>query len=487
MNHKNLIKIIAIIISASVIFTSLTTGGVYSFADDEEPSVSEQDTTKPENNEPETTTRPAPNSEEVRKKLESQRKEFEASLAEIEKKLEELAKESKATEEYINALDEKIGYLNEELTILDAQIYDFLDDIDVLEKEIEENQLAIDTLQAEVDAVEARLQELQEMFDANYAAYCIRMRSIYISGNFGILAALLTSKDLSGFMTRYQMIKAISKSDAKLLSDIEEETASILEQESDLNDKKLSLTEMRDGLLKQMEELQAKKDSLSLTQEQIAIKKASLSLDKAESDRLFAELTEKNGMYTEFRNEDKRIKQAVEKEISDLINGLIKPEDVTFGTTSDRSEVTETTHNFTDIFSNTDAVLNMTYPVPGYYRVSAGYPNYSNGSYHGGIDFPCPTGSTVVAAQSGQVISVKKMDTSYGYYIMIYHGTDAKGRTVVTLYAHNSQLLVSVGDSVAKGQQIARSGSTGNSTGPHCHFEIRINNAKTNPANYLSK
>ena len=488
MNRKNLIKIIAIFISASVIFTSLTAGGVYSFADDDIPSVSEQDPTKPEDETPPPqTTRPAPNSDDVRKKLENQRAEFEASITELEKKLAELAKESKATEAYINALDEKIGYLNEELTILDAQMYDYMDDIDVLEKQIEENQLEIDTLQAEVDIVEAKLEELNALFEANYAAYCVRMRSIYISGNFGVLAALLTSEDLSGFLTRYQMIRSISKSDAKLLSDIEAETQSILEEESDLNDKKAALDEMRKELLKQMEGLQAKKESLSNVQEQVAVKKARLSSDRAESDMLFAELTAKNGMYTEYRNEDAQIKAAVEKEISDLINGLIKPEDVTYGTTGDRSESTSATQNYTDIYNKSDAVLNMTYPVPGHYTVSAGYPNYSNGSYHGGIDFPCPTGTTVVAAQSGVVISVKRLSTSYGYYIMIYHGTDSKGRTIVTLYAHNSQLLVSPGQSVAKGQQIARSGSTGNSTGPHCHFEIRINNARTNPANYLSK
>ena len=136
--------------------------------------------------------------------------------------------------------------------------------------------------------------------------------------------------------------------------------------------------------------------------------------------------------------------------------------------------------------SGTNAVLNMTYPVPGHTKVSAGFPNYSDGSYHGGIDFPCATGTTVVAAQSGTVIDVKRLTDSYGYYIIIYHGKDANGRSVATLYAHNSSLLVSVGDVVSKGETIARSGSTGNSTGPHCHFEVRINGSRVNPTYYLS-
>ena len=112
----------------------------------------------------------------------------------------------------------------------------------------------------------------------------------------------------------------------------------------------------------------------------------------------------------------------------------------------------------------------------GYY-----YPN------HGGIDFPCPTGTKVVAAQKGVVAGVKRLDYSYGYYVLIYHGTVANGDNVFTLYAHNSEILVSPGDSVYKGQQIAKSGSTGNSTGPHCHFEIRVGGTRINPKNYLSK
>ncbi|MCC8073449.1 MAG: M23 family metallopeptidase [Clostridiales bacterium] len=128
----------------------------------------------------------------------------------------------------------------------------------------------------------------------------------------------------------------------------------------------------------------------------------------------------------------------------------------------------------------------MSYPVPSTHSISAGFPNYSSGSYHGGIDFPCSTGSKVCAAQKGIVITVKRLTYSYGYYVMIYHGTDSQGRSVVTLYAHNSSILVSVGDTVEKGEQIAKSGSTGNSTGPHCHFEVRLNGTRVNPLNYIS-
>lgn len=479
MKQKSIIKIIAVLISASVIFTSVTVGGYYPFANDvttEEPT---------EQTEPTTTAEQA--REEAEKKLNEQKQEFEASILELEQRLEQLAAESKSTEEYINTLDEKIGCLNEELTILDEQINGYIEDIDVLQLSINENQLAADELQAEVDAVQDKLDELNLRFQSKYEAYCLRMRAIYISGSYNVITALLTCGDISSFLTRYEMIKAISKSDAQLLADIERQTEQILVEEADLNEKKQALDDVSMTLIAQRNKLQDKQNSLTSAQEEMAKKKIQLSQDKAESDLLFAELTAQNGMYTEFRNEDAELKEAVESEIAALLSGIITAEDVTLATTGDRSDVTAPSYAFTDVYSKSDGVLNMTYPVPGHYTVSAGFPNYSNGSYHGGIDFPCGVGTSVVAAQSGVVLSVKKLDYSYGHYIMIYHGTDSKGRTIVTLYAHNSQILVSPGDTVAKGQQIARSGSTGNSTGPHCHFEIRMDNTQVNPKNYLSK
>lgn len=121
----------------------------------------------------------------------------------------------------------------------------------------------------------------------------------------------------------------------------------------------------------------------------------------------------------------------------------------------------------------------LSYPT-SYRTISAGYPNYNSGKYHGGIDFPCPTGTSICASADGTVISAKELNYSYGHYIIIDHGNG-----VATLYAHNSKLLVGVGDKVTRGQEIAKSGSTGNSTGPHCHYEVRVNGTRVNPLNYL--
>lgn len=423
--------------------------------------------------------------EEAQKTLEDQQAELQKNLEEAEKKLAQLEKNSKGTAEYIDTLDQKIGYINEQLTILEEQNTAIQADIDELMPAIEKNEQELDELSKELDKTKEELEQLEEKFQSVYDAYCIRLRVMYISGDFNILTALMTCKDISSLLTRYEMIRSVSKSDAELMQEVQEQTEQIISKKDGLDEQAAKYESTKATLDSQKESLQTKQKTIENNSEQIAAKKAILATDRAESDRMLAELTAKNKQYTEFRNEDSELIEAVENEIQALISGLKSPEEVTTAVASGNHESSTPIITDSDVYSKSNAVLNMTYPIPGHTSISAGYPNYSSGQYHGGIDFPCPTGSKVVAAQKGIVITVKRLDYSYGYYVMIYHGTDAKGRSVVTLYAHNSSILVSVGDTVKKGQQIAKSGSTGNSTGPHCHFELRFDGTRVNPKNYL--
>lgn len=102
------------------------------------------------------------------------------------------------------------------------------------------------------------------------------------------------------------------------------------------------------------------------------------------------------------------------------------------------------------------------------------------GSFHGALDIANSEGTPVCAADGG-VVTVSEWHYSYGNYIMIDHGNGFE-----TLYGHNSVLIANVGDKVSRGQTIALMGSTGNSTGPHCHFEVRINGTRVDPELYLS-
>ena len=126
----------------------------------------------------------------------------------------------------------------------------------------------------------------------------------------------------------------------------------------------------------------------------------------------------------------------------------------------------------------------FTWPVPGYNQITSYFgsrtsPVAGASSNHRGIDIACDTGAAVVAAASGTVI-VAAYNYAEGNYVCIDHGGG-----VVTVYMHNSSLAVSVGETVAAGQQIASAGSTGVSTGPHCHFGVRVNGAYVDPLGYL--
>ena len=124
------------------------------------------------------------------------------------------------------------------------------------------------------------------------------------------------------------------------------------------------------------------------------------------------------------------------------------------------------------------------WPAPGHYQITSkfGYrvhPLTGTRRLHAGIDIAVPSGCGIYAAADG-VVAVSTYSSSAGNYVMINHGGG-----ISTVYMHNSKLLVSVGDQVKRGQKIALSGSTGWSTGPHCHFGVRKNGTYVNPIPYL--
>lgn len=122
----------------------------------------------------------------------------------------------------------------------------------------------------------------------------------------------------------------------------------------------------------------------------------------------------------------------------------------------------------------------FSWPVSGRITSNFGYRYiFGSTSYHSGIDIAVPYGTSVKAADGGTV-TFSGYKGSYGYLVTINHGNGK-----VTYYGHNSKLLVSAGDKVYKGQVIAKAGSTGRSTGSHCHFEVRINGTAVNPRSYL--
>ena len=171
------------------------------------------------------------------------------------------------------------------------------------------------------------------------------------------------------------------------------------------------------------------------------------------------------------------------QEIDDAIaaaDNKYKPETTTTTTTTTITPGKPTTTTTTQPTTSPSGKLSMIYPCPAYTTITCAFGAYYG---HSGCDFATggKVNQRIVAAESGTVIistGLKNADgtyRSYGRYIVIRHDkTNSSGKTVYTLYAHNNSRVVSEGEHVQKGQLIAYSGSTGNSTGPHLHFEVRV-------------
>ena len=373
-----------------------------------------------------------------RSELESEKSKIQSRINSTQSKLNSLSKQKKDTQEYINTLQEKISLLQDKISNLES-------DKSALQSEIDATQTKIEKTAADIEETQRQIDQKQKEFDATYAEYCQRLRAMYISGSASTLEVLLTCSDLSSLLTRSEMIKSVSQQDSATLD-------SLMKKMEEIEAQKQKLEEKRNQLNADKKSLETDKAALQKNINDISSTKADLDSEAAECNAQMRKLSKQSSEYQEAIETDQKQLQQVQNDIRAAIAAA-----GSHGSGNGR----------------------LRYPTDSR-SISAGYPNYSSGRYHGGIDFPVSTGSNVYAAASGTVILVKYLNYSYGRYLIIDHGDGLS-----TLYAHNSQILVSVGEKVSAGQVVAKSGSTGNSTGPHCHFEVRVNGSRVNPLNYL--
>ncbi|MBR1762328.1 MAG: peptidoglycan DD-metalloendopeptidase family protein [Eubacterium sp.] len=375
--------------------------------------------------------------------LKDKKSKIQSQIDEAEKKISKLASEKKETQEYIAALDKKIQLKQDQIDVLQA-------DANELQSEINSIESSIDRAEKQIEKTQKEIDKKQAQFDKTYDEYCQRLKAMYVSGHASNLEVLLTSTDISSILTRSQMIKSVSEKDSETLDYLMVQMEQIEKDKAELEAKINKLSEDKKKL---------EKDKKELTSQISTIESSKRELDNevAECNALIRKLSSQSAEYQESIEENESALRKVEAEIQ-----------AAYARASRTGSTGSGAHSGA-----------LGYPTD-YRSISAGYPNYSSGRYHGGVDFPCPSGSNVYAAASGTVIVAKNLNYSYGHYLIVDHGNGLS-----TLYAHNTTLLVGVGSHVNKGQIIARSGSTGNSTGPHCHFEVRVNGTRVNPLNYL--
>ena len=382
-----------------------------------------------------------------RSELESEKSKIQSRINSTQSKLNSLSKQKKDTQEYINTLQEKISLLQDKISNLES-------DKNALQSEIDATQAKIEKTAADIEETQRQIDQKQKEFDATYAEYCQRLRAMYISGSASTLEVLLTCSDLSSLLTRSEMIKSVSQQDSATLD-------SLMKKMEEIEAQKQKLEEKRNQLNADKKSLETDKAALQKNINDISSTKADLDSEAAECNAQMRKLSKQTSEYQEAIETDQKQLEQVQNDI--------------------RAAIAAAGSHGSGSINGSHGSGNgrLRYPTDSR-SISAGYPNYSSGRYHGGIDFPVSTGSNVYAAASGKVILARYLDCSYGRYLIIDHGDGLS-----TLYAHNSQILVSVGEKVSAGQVVAKSGSTGNSTGPHCHFEVRVNGSQVNPLNYL--
>lgn len=378
--------------------------------------------------------------------LRDEKEKIQSEIDSAQSKIDGLSSEKRETEEYLAALQSKINLLQDKIDSLEDNKAALQSEINAVSEKITKTENEIIQAQAEID-------EKQAEFDATYSVYCQRLRAMYVSGSASTLEVLLTCPDMSAMLTRAQMIKSVSEQDSAILDELMTKMEEIEAKKEEMEIKRNELNDDKKALEKDKKELQSSIDEIDAS-------KSELDAEVADCNEIMRKLSSQTAEYMELIETNQAQLAEVESQIR-------------------AAAIAASGGNGSISGSLGSGSGQLGYPTDSR-NVSAGYPNYSSGRYHGGIDFSVPKGSNIYAAASGKVILVQHLNYSYGYYVVVDHGNGLS-----TLYAHNSQILVSVGQSVSAGQVIAKSGSTGNSTGPHCHFEVRVNGNRVNPYNYL--
>ncbi len=346
-------------------------------------------------------------------------------------------------------LDEKINQTQTELAGIKDQMSTQLTQINRLNSQISEYETELDqlegqisTLNSEITTKEEELKAKEKEFDDRKSILEKRLVALYERGTTSYLDMLLSSESLSDFISKYYLISELAVCDNELLDSIEKAKTAVEVEKTALANKKAEVEQAQTTA-------QRKKNTLDLTKNEKTVIVNNLSSEEKEKQALLEE-------FEQDRREIQLELAKIAKKHGDIVP--VAPSEAGYGT-----------------------------PLPGKTKsnITTGFYGYAN---HGGVDFACSAGTPVQAVKAGEVVTSKALKRadgsykSYGEYIVIDHHDGT-----MTLYAHmlaNSR-TVQNGAWVSQGQQIGQVGSTGNSTGNHLHFEVRINGARVNPTQYL--
>ncbi|MDY5971435.1 MAG: peptidoglycan DD-metalloendopeptidase family protein, partial [Butyricicoccus sp.] len=334
--------------------------------------------------------------------------------------------------------------------------------IALTEEEIDATQDILDELDANIAQTEQELEETTQELENKKELFATRIRVMYENGDTSYMDVLLNSENFSDMLSNMEIVSQIMDYDKGVVAEYTALKESIEQMKAELESDRADKQDYMDSLEDRKEELESDRTDLKKL------------LAKLENDIEYAEKTAR-----QMQADEDKVNAEIEELSRQEAEAARKAAEAAKKAAQSKSASSSTST------STVRASGSMVWPCPSYNYISSNYGYRTHpitgkvSSFHKGIDIAASSGNPVLAAASGTVVK-SYMSSSYGNYIVISHGGG-----LMTAYAHLSRRLVSVGDTVSAGQQIGKVGSTGNSTGPHLHFEVYVNGSTVNPMNYV--
>jgi murein DD-endopeptidase MepM/ murein hydrolase activator NlpD len=356
---------------------------------------------------------------------------YESQINDLEAKQEEL--ESK-----IDSLQDDIDKQEDLKAALQSRI-------DVVQGQIDLYNSQIDTLQNEIYQMEAEKKQIEADLQAQKDTFLARIRAMYISGSDSILTVLLGADDFADYLYQSELLASVTEYDNQIMEQMRKDITKIDRLEAAVEEEQKEILSMREKVDQKRAELGEDMRAMNSVISGLESQQSELEFDVSEYQEQIDEL-------------ERKIEEAAQAAQQESVENNIQYDGSQF-----------------------------LWPSPGYYYISSNY-GYRWGRLHKGTDIAGSNiyGTPIIAAADGVVSLVDFNDGGYGYYVMVNHGNSG-GNNYTTLYAHMASWpSVSNGQSVSAGDVLGYVGSTGRSTGPHLHFEIRVNGNAQNPMNYFS-
>lgn len=382
-----------------------------------------------------------------------------ATQSELENQKSEINSQISDTEDQIEEVKSQLSDAAQEVQDLVNQIGDYEESISALNTQISEKETEIGTKEQEIQDAQKDIDEKQALLEQ-------RLVSLYMNGQTSYIDLLLSSDDLTDFISKYYLISELATYDTDLIQ-------SIRDSKSELESAKAALETTKSELEANRTELQTTQAALKSARTEKEAKVASLTTEEAE---LTAELEELREQENKVSSQIQKLKEEYDRQLAAQranSSNNSSGNSSSSGGSSNLNSGASSSYGFGWPVAN-PSTLGTLYGVSGRYWTLG---------YHTGIDFRVSSGTAIYSIGDGQVVDTG-YSNAYGNYVEIYHGNN-----IYSFYAHNTRVLVSTGQTVSKGEQISVSGATGNVTGPHLHFEIRTPGSKfancVNPLPYL--